>query len=82
MAGSIVISNLEIEGVNNATREPEFISLWRVLMVRVIKSGIHVKLLTKIKLFTSVGDIESQLIIYNQLAFIGAKLEKQISSNL
>ena len=46
-AGSIVISNLEIEGVNNATREPEFYFTMESIDGEGNKIGYHVKLLQR-----------------------------------
>ena len=76
-AGSIVISNLEIEGVDNATREPEFINM-ESIDGEGNKIGCPRQIVDKDQVMsTSVGDIKKSINhISNQLAFIGAQTRK------
>ena len=77
-AGSIVISNLEIEGVNNATREPEFYFTMESIDGEGNKIGYPRQIVDKDQVMsTSVGDIKKSINhISNQLAFIGAQTRK------
>ena len=77
-AGSIVVSNLEIEGVNNATREPEFYFNMESIDGEGNKIGFHRQIVDKDQVMsTSVGDIKKSINhISNQLAFIGAQTRK------
>jgi len=77
-AGSIVISNLEIEGVDNATREPEFYFNMESIDGEGNKIGYPRQIVDKDQVMsTSVGDIKKSINhISNQLAFIGAQTRK------
>ena len=77
-AGSIVVSNLEIEGVNNATREPEFYFNMESIDGEGNKIGFPRQIVDKDQVMsTSVGDIKKSINhISNQLAFIGAQTRK------
>ena len=77
-AGSMTISNLEIEGVNSASREPEFYFQLESIDGEGNKIGYPRQIVDKDQVMsTSVGDIKKSINhISNQLAFIGAQTRK------
>ena len=77
-AGSMTISNLEIEGVDSASREPEFYFQLESIDGEGNKIGYPRQIVDKDQVMsTSVGDIKKSINhISNQLAFIGAQTRK------
>jgi flagellar hook-associated protein 3 FlgL len=77
-AGEIVVSNLNIEGVTNASSEPEFYMQMESIDGEGNKIGFPRQIVDKDQIMsTSVGDIKKSINhISNQLAFIGAQTRK------
>jgi flagellar hook-associated protein 3 FlgL len=77
-AGSMTVSNLEIEGVDSASREPEFYFQLESIDGEGNKIGYPRQIVDKDQVMsTSVGDIKKSINhISNQLAFIGAQTRK------
>jgi flagellar hook-associated protein 3 FlgL len=77
-AGTITVSNLDIEGVDGATREPEFYFQMESIDGEGNKIGYPRQIVDKDQVMsTSVGDIKKSINhISNQLAFIGAQTRK------
>ena len=81
-AREILISNLEIEGVDKANSDPEFYINMESIDGEGNKIGYPRQIVDKDQVMsTSVGDIKKSINhISNQLAFIAHKREKQINS--
>ena len=77
-AGTITISNLNIEGVDGATTEPEFYFQMESIDGEGNKIGHPRQIVDQDQVMsTSVGDIKKSINhISNQLAFIGAQTRK------
>ncbi len=77
-AGTITVSNLDIEGVDGATREPEFYFQMESIDGEGNKIGYPRQIVDQDQVMsTSVGDIKKSINhISNQLAFIGAQTRK------